>query len=61
MPERFLKQDNPFIVPTEDNKVIAEHFGRASTGTESLSIARMAAPPGDVASTVDPCEPPRYF
>lgn len=39
-------QRNPFIVPTEDGKYIAEHFGRASTQDEQQSIAHMKAPPG---------------
>lgn len=42
----YLHQTNPFIVPTEDGKLIEEHAGLASTGTTRLSIARMVAPPG---------------
>lgn len=42
----YIKQNNPFVVPTEDGKVIKEHFGRASTGEEAYSIAHMIAPPG---------------
>jgi len=42
----FFKQDRPFKVPTTDGKLIEEHFGRASTKNENLSIARMVAPPG---------------
>jgi len=41
----FEVQKNPFIVPTEDGKLIEEHFGRASRGGEGLSLARMVAPP----------------
>ncbi|WP_319415813.1 cupin domain-containing protein [Marispirochaeta aestuarii] len=39
-------QTEPFIVPTTDGKLIEEHFGRASSGEEALSIARMLAPAG---------------
>ena len=42
----FFKQDKPFKVPTTDGKLIEEHFGKASTKNENLSIARMVAPPG---------------
>ncbi len=44
--KKFFKQSNPFRVPTEDNKIIDEHFGRASTGEKGYSLARMIAPPG---------------
>ena len=43
--KRYFKQDNPFRVPTTDNKLIEEHIGRASTQTEGFSIAHMVAPP----------------
>ena len=33
-------------MPTNDGKVIKEHFGRASDGNSQLSIAHMVAPPG---------------
>lgn len=39
-------QNNPFIVPTTDGKIIKEHHGRASTGNTDISIAHMVAPPG---------------
>lgn len=42
----FFKQTNPFIVPVTDGKLIEEHFGKAATQTEGISIARMTAPPG---------------
>ena len=38
-------QKAPFQVPTEDGKLIEEHFGLASLGGSRLSIARMEAPP----------------
>ena len=37
-------QKNPFKVPTEDDKLIEEHFGKASLGGEKVSIAHMIAP-----------------
>ena len=42
----YFKQDNPFVVPTTDGKLIEEHFGEASTRTSHLSIAHMIAPSG---------------
>ena len=41
----FILQKKPFVVPTEDGKYIGEHFGKASTGQDDLSIAHMVAPP----------------
>lgn len=43
---KYFKQVNPFIVPTEDGKVIKEHFGLASTDENKYSLAHMIAPPG---------------
>ena len=40
-----IVQKHPMRVPTEDNKIIEEHFGKASAGGEQLSLARMVAPP----------------
>ncbi|MFN8672757.1 MAG: cupin domain-containing protein [Candidatus Sericytochromatia bacterium] len=42
--EKYIKQDNPFIIPTTDGKLIEEHFGMASTKDNAFSIARMVAP-----------------
>ncbi len=42
----YFKQDKPFVVPTNDGKLIEEHFGLATTQTSNLSIAHMVAPPG---------------
>lgn len=42
----FFLQNNPFIVPTTDGKLIEEHFGRVSTNNENISIAHMVAPAG---------------
>lgn len=44
--KKYNIQTNPFIVPTEDGKLIQEHFGRASDGNSKISIAHMIAPPG---------------
>jgi hypothetical protein len=43
----FFKQDNPFVLPTTDGKLIEEHIG-ASTGETGISIAHMLAPAGGV-------------
>ncbi len=42
----FIKQENPFVVPTTDNKLIEEHYGMATTGDSAFSIAHMIAPVG---------------
>ncbi len=44
--ESFTIQKSPFIVPTDDGKRIAEHFGLASDGNSEISIAHMTAPSG---------------
>lgn len=44
--KRYTIQKNPFVVPTEDGKLIEEHFGNATSGESKLSIAHMVAPPG---------------
>ncbi len=36
----------PVSVPAEGGKRIDEYFGRGSSGTAEVSIARMVAPPG---------------
>ena len=43
---KYTLQRDPFIVPTDDGKKIAEHFGLASDGNSDISIAHMIAPPG---------------
>ncbi|KAF2514146.1 cupin domain-containing protein [Flavobacterium salilacus subsp. salilacus] len=43
--KNFFIQTNPFVVPTEDGKLIEEHFGKASDGGANISIAHMMAPP----------------
>lgn len=42
----FIKQTNPFVVPTTDGKLIEEHFGHASAHGGAFSVAHMVAPPG---------------
>ena len=44
--KKYQIQDSPFIVPTDDGKIIKEHFGLASDGNTKISIAHMVAPPG---------------
>lgn len=46
MSKRVLLQTSPFVVPTNDGKLIEEHFGLASIGDNAFSVARMVAPPG---------------
>lgn len=43
--KKFNVQRRPFLVPTDDGKIIEEHFGLASI-PGNLSIAKMVAPPG---------------
>jgi mannose-6-phosphate isomerase-like protein (cupin superfamily) len=41
----YIKEDDPFIVPTNDMKLIEEHFGNASNKYDGCSVARMEVPP----------------
>ena len=43
--KKFYLQTKPFVVPTTDNKLIEEHFGKASIETGKFSFAHMIAPP----------------
>lgn len=45
MSKKYKIQANPFVVPTEDGKLIEEHWGN-STGNSNISIAHMVAPSG---------------
>lgn len=45
MTKKYKIQKTPFIVPTEDGKLIEEHWGN-STGNSNISIAHMVAPSG---------------
>jgi len=44
--KNYIIQNNPFVVPTTDGKVIKEHFGIATNNNPELSIAHMIAPAG---------------
>ncbi|UYW00635.1 cupin domain-containing protein [Flavobacterium agricola] len=46
MNKKYTIQNQPFIVPTTDGKLIEEHHGLASTENQEISIAHMVAPPG---------------
>lgn len=43
--KNYKVQRAPFVVPTDDGKLIEEHFGLASIKAD-LSLAHMIAPPG---------------
>lgn len=42
----YTIQKSPFVVPTDDGKLIEEHHGLATTDNKNISIAHMVAPPG---------------
>jgi mannose-6-phosphate isomerase-like protein (cupin superfamily) len=44
--KKYTIQNNPFVVPTNDGKIIKEHFGLATDGNTNISIAHMKAPAG---------------
>jgi ethanolamine utilization protein EutQ len=44
--KKYIIQNNPFVVPTTDGKVIKEHFGLATDGNSKISMAHMIAPAG---------------
>ena len=44
--KKYTIQKSPFIVPTNDSKLIEEHFGLATDRNSQLSIAHMVAPSG---------------
>ncbi|MEO1033445.1 cupin domain-containing protein [Winogradskyella sp.] len=44
--KKYTIQTSPFVVPTDDGKIIREHFGLVSDGNAEISIAHMVAPPG---------------
>lgn len=44
--KKYKIQKSPFIVPTNDGKLIKEHFGRIADNNSKISIAHMVAPPG---------------
>ena len=43
--KKYFIQKSPFIVPTNDGKLIEEHHGIPTTGNQEISIAHMIAPP----------------
>jgi len=43
--KKYTVQQNPFVVPTTDGKLIEEHWGN-STQNPEVSIAHMVAPAG---------------
>ncbi|HLA55213.1 MAG TPA: cupin domain-containing protein [Flavobacterium sp.] len=43
--ENYFIQKSPFVVPTDDGKLIEEHHGLATTNNPDISIAHMIAPP----------------
>ncbi len=43
--KNYFVQKHPFIIPTDDNKLIEEHFGKASINAGEFSFAHMIAPP----------------
>ncbi len=42
---KYIKQTNPFVIPTTDGKIMEEHFGYTN-GNSDLSLAIMTAPSG---------------
>ncbi|MBD3724582.1 MAG: cupin domain-containing protein [Flavobacteriaceae bacterium] len=43
--KKYIVQKSPFVVPTNDGKLIEEHHGLATTHDKNISIAHMIAPP----------------
>jgi len=43
--KKYKIQKTPFVIPTNDGKIIEEHFGHTTDNSE-LSLAHMIAPPG---------------
>jgi ethanolamine utilization protein EutQ len=43
--KKYFIQNAPFVVPTDDGKLIEEHHGLATTANSEISIAHMIAPP----------------
>jgi len=46
MDKNYIKQTSPTVIPTDDDKLIEEYFGNASTDDDAFSVAHMTAPPG---------------
>lgn len=56
MSKNYKIQNTPFVIPTNDGKYIAEHFGLATDGNSKISIADMKAPPG----WIEPHQTPEF-
>lgn len=54
--KKYTIQNQPFIVPTNDGKVIKEHFGLATDRNSKISIAHMMAPAG----WIEPFQTPEF-
>jgi mannose-6-phosphate isomerase-like protein (cupin superfamily) len=54
--KNYTVQNNPFVVPTTDGKVIKEHFGNATDSNKDISIAHMKAPAG----WIEPFQTPEF-
>ena len=46
MSSSYVLQQEPFVVPTTDGKLIEEHVGQVINNESRLSIAHMVAPSG---------------
>ena len=46
MSSSYILQQEPFVDPTTDGKLIEEHYGRVFSNEPGLSIAHMVAPSG---------------
>lgn len=44
--KKYTIQNNPFVVPTNDGKIIKEHFGNTIDDNSKISIAHMKTPAG---------------
>lgn len=51
-----MLQNAPFVAPTDDGKLIMEHFGISSDGNSQISIAHMVAPVG----WIEPFQTPEF-
>ena len=56
MTSSYVLQQEPFVVPTTDGKLIEEHFGRVISNEPGLSIAHMVAPSG----WIEPFQNPEF-
>lgn len=56
MATRYVVVGDPTRIPVPGGKLIEEYFGRVRTGTSTLSLAHMIAPPG----WGEPAQTPRF-